>query len=62
MNQIEFEHGRLNGTIRKSQYLEIRFSKSVRDIVSTASVLYAILYMPITLYLPSLAFAEGKFI
>lgn len=42
------------------QYLEMRFSKSVRKIVSTTAVLYAMFYMPITLYLPSLAFSEGN--
>lgn len=39
----------------------MRFSKSVRNVVSTTAVLYAIFYMTITLYLPSLAFAEGEF-
>lgn len=41
-------------------YLEKRFSKSVR---STASFVYAIsvmIYIPIVIYVPALAFNQGK--
>lgn len=43
------------------QYLEMRFCKSVRSIVTVTFVLNGLLFIPIVLYIPSLAFSEGKF-
>lgn len=39
----------------------MRFCKGVRNILSVIFVLNGLLYIPIILYLPSLAFSEGKF-
>lgn len=41
------------------QYLELRFCKSVRNIVTVLYVLYGIFQMPIHLFIPSLAYSEG---
>lgn len=41
------------------QYLELRFCKAVRNIVTGLFLLLGIFHMPVFLYIPSLAYSEG---
>lgn len=43
------------------KYLEMRFCKSVRNIVTTLFLFLGMLQMPIFLFVPSLAYSEGWF-
>lgn len=54
-------HLRFFASTHEIQYLELRFSRTIRYISIVAWIVYVMLYMPIVLYLPSLAFAEGSY-
>lgn len=43
------------------QFLELRFNRTMRCLSTIVWILHVMFYMPIILYLPSLAFAEGAF-
>lgn len=43
------------------QYLDVRFRPLARNINIVAFTINSFLYLPVILYIPSLAFAERKF-
>lgn len=42
------------------QYLDMRFGKSVRKIITHLSIFLGLCFLPIVMYLPSLSFVEGE--
>lgn len=42
------------------QYLEMRFGKATRVILTALFVILTCFFSPVVMYIPALAFAEGK--
>lgn len=42
------------------QYLELRFGKWIRKLTTIMFIVMNLFFLPVIMYIPSLAFAEGK--
>lgn len=42
------------------EYLEMRFGKGVRTLISLMFVIDMVLFLPVVIYVPALAFNQGK--